>query len=330
MKHNLTIATLILLKLLLPAAAANALDIRQYPALTELVDTMVNEDGFPRAELEAILTSSRVDQKTIDLMNRQYEALPWHRYRDLFINQARIEKGVSFWQEHKDLLQTAEEAYGVPQEIMVALIGVETHYGTRMGDRRVLDSLVTLTADYPRRSEFFGSELRTFLNTTRAEGIAPDSVLGSYAGAIGIPQFMPTSYEAYAVDFNNNGRRDLVGEMEDAVGSVANYLSVHGWRRDQAIFAPVIDSLPASATELVSRRAKLAHNVADLVDAGVKFDQRGAGDRASLFYLTQESGKTYVVGFRNFYAITRYNPSVNYAMAVTELSELIRERAGKQ
>lgn len=328
MKHNPIIATLFLLKLLLPAAAANALDIRQYPALEELVDTMVKEDGFPRDELEAILTSSRVDQNTIDLMNRQYEALPWHRYRDLFINQARIEKGVSFWQEHMELLQAAEEAYGVPQEIMVALIGVETHYGTRMGDRRVLDSLVTLTADYPRRSEFFGSELRTFLKTTRAEGIAPDSVLGSYAGAIGIPQFMPTSYEAYAVDFNNNGRRDLVGEMEDAVGSVANYLSVHGWRRDQAIFAPVSESLPESATELVSRRAKLAHSVADLVDAGVKFDQRGAGDRAALFYLTQESGKTYVVGFRNFYAITRYNPSVNYAMAVTELSLQIAAQRG--
>ena len=142
-------------------------------------------------------------------MNRQYEALPWYKYRDIFINDARINLGVEFWRNNRDTLNAMEDRYGVAQEVVVALIGVETHYGRHMGDRRVLDSLVTLTADFPRRSEFFGNELRTFLNTTRRERIAAESVLGSYAGAIGIPQFMPTSYEAYAVDFNGNGRRDL-------------------------------------------------------------------------------------------------------------------------
>ena len=305
-----------------------ALEIAKYPALVKLVDTMTAEDGFPRAELESILSAAKVDQKTIDLMNRQYEALPWHRYRDLFINEARIARGVTFWEENRATLEAAQEKYGVPPEIMVALIGVETHYGTRMGSRRVLDSLVTLTADYPRRSEFFGRELRTFLNTTREENIPPDSVMGSFAGAIGIPQFMPTSYEAYSVDFNGNGRRDLVNEMEDAIGSVANYLKVHGWRRDQAIFSPVSASLPDSATELVSSRAKLRHDAAELADIGVAFDARNGSEKASLFYLTQASGRTYVVGFRNFYAITRYNPSTNYAMAVTELSMQIASRRG--
>ena len=328
MKTVPLVSRLLLVSTLLAGTTAQALEIAQYPALVALVDRMVEEDGYPRDELEAVLASSKVDQKTIDLMNRQYEALPWHRYRELFINQARIEKGVGFWREHTDLLEAAESRYGVPPEVLVALIGVETHYGTRMGDRRVLDSLVTLTADYPRRSEFFGSELRTFLNTTRKEGIPPDSVLGSYAGAIGIPQFMPTSYQAYAVDFNDNGRRDLVNEMADAIGSVANYLHEHGWRRGQAIFAPVSEPLPDGASDLVSRRAKLVHNVPDLLDAGVRFDTRNSGDRAALFSLTQESGKSYVVGFRNFYAITRYNPSVNYAMAVTELSLQIAARRG--
>ncbi len=319
----------LLLPLTLAAGStALALDIQKYPALIRLVDVMSSEDSYPRAELESVLAGAIVDQKTIDLMNRQYEALPWHKYRDLFINDARINSGVAFWREHRDLLEAAEEKYGVPPEIMVALLGVETHYGTRLGDRRVLDSLVTLTADYPRRSDFFGGELRTFLNTTRSEGIPPDSVLGSYAGAIGIPQFMPTSYEAYAVDFNGNGRRDLVNEMEDAVGSVANYLHVHGWRRGETIFAPVSASLPNSAEALVGKRAKLTHDTAELASAGVVFDQRGASDKASLFSLAQESGRTYVVGFRNFYAITRYNPSVNYAMAVTELSMQIAARAG--
>lgn len=310
------------------SAAAQSLEIERYPALVKLVDTMVREDGFPRAELEAILAGATVDQKTIDLMNRQYEALPWHRYRDLFINEARIARGVEFWRENRAILDAAEAEYGVPPEIMVALIGVETHYGTRMGNRRVLDSLVTLTADYPRRSEFFGRELRTFLNTTRGENIAPDSVMGSFAGAIGIPQFMPTSYEAYSVDFNRNGRRDLVNEMEDAIGSVANYLKVHGWTRGEAIFSPVSASLPAAAADLVSSKAKLRHNAAGLADMGVAFDARGGSDKASLFYLTQESGRSYVVGFRNFYAITRYNPSTNYAMAVTELSMQIAARRG--
>jgi membrane-bound lytic murein transglycosylase B len=326
MNAPLAISRLLIPVLLSHGINALALDIAQYPALVELVDTMVEEDGYPRDELELVLSSAKVDQKTIDLMNRQYEALPWHKYRDLFINQARIDKGVEFWRQHDQLLQAVEEKYGVPAQILVALIGVETHYGTRMGDRRVLDSLVTLTADYPRRSEFFGSELRTFLNTTRSEGIAPHSVLGSYAGAIGIPQFMPTSYQAYSVDFNGNGRRDLVNEMEDAIGSVANYLHQHGWRRGQTIFTPVSATLPAGARDLVSRRAKPKHKVSDLVAAGVEFDPRGGSDKAALFYLTRKSGKSYIVGFRNFYAITRYNPSINYAMAVTELSLQVAAR----
>jgi len=284
------------------------------------VNTMSKEDGFPKEELIAILSTSKVDQKTIDLMNRQYEALPWHKYRDLFINQARIDKGIEFWKENEATLNAAYKKYGVPPEITVALIGVETHYGTRMGDRRVLDSLVTLTADYPRRSAFFGSELRTFLNTARKEKIAPDSVMGSFAGAIGIPQFMPTSYEAYSVDFNNNGRRDLVNEMEDAIGSVANYLSVHGWKRSQKIFASVNSSLSGAAKEKVSKRAKPKHSLADLDALGVEFSKNGASDKVALLALSAQQGKTYFVGFRNFYAITRYNPSINYAMAVTELS----------
>ena len=161
-----------------------AADIERYPALQELVKTMTEKDGYPYEELVAILARAKVDQKVVDLMNRQYEALPWYRYRDIFVNQARIDLGVVFWREHLRILNAAEQKYGVPPEVMVALIGVETHYGKRIGDRRVLDSLVTLTADFPRRSKFFGAELRTFLNTTRREKIAADSVLGSYAWGV--------------------------------------------------------------------------------------------------------------------------------------------------
>ena len=309
------------------AVQAQAVEINRYPALAKLVDKMVKEDGYPRADLEAVLSDAKVDPKTIDLMNRQYEALPWYKYRDIFINQARIDKGVTFLNKNRALLESAQVEYGVPPHVITALIGVETHYGTRMGNRRVLDSLVTLTADFPRRSKFFGSELRQFLKTTREENIAANSVMGSYAGAIGIPQFMPTSYEAYSVDFNNNGKRDLVNELEDAVGSVANYLSVHGWRGGQEIFASLSGKLPDAAKASVSKRAKPKLTASELKNLGVEFSTSGASDKMALLSLSQESGKSYFVGFRNFYAITRYNPSVNYAMAVTELSMQIEAKS---
>lgn len=146
---------------------ALALDVSRYPVLVELVEIMSKEDGYPREELEAVLSSSKIDEQIIELMDRPYESLPWHRYRDLFIKESRIVRGVQFWQENRAILAAVEKEFGVPQAILVALLGVETHYGTRLGNRRVLDSLVTLSADYPRRSKFFTNELRTFLNTDR-------------------------------------------------------------------------------------------------------------------------------------------------------------------
>ena len=214
---------------------SDALDINQYPALVELVEVMSKNDGYPKQELVNLLNTLTIDKKVLALMDKQYESLPWHKYRKLFINQNRIDKGVKFWNTYELILNRAYEEYGVPPAVMVALIGVETHYGTRIGDKSVLTSLVTLSAAYERRSKFFTKELRTFLNTTRNEKIPPESVVGSFAGAIGIPQFMPSSYEAYAIDFNGNGQRDLVNETDDAIGSVANYLKVHGWTRDQKI-----------------------------------------------------------------------------------------------
>ena len=210
-----------------------AVDFKCCPELVELVDVMVNEDGYPRAELENILAGATLDKAVIGSMERQYEAQPWHKYRKLFINGRRITRGVAYWDKHESTLQRAAETFGVAPAIIVALIGVETDFGTRLGGKRVLDSLVTLTADYPRRSKYFGKELRVFLNTARAENIAPESVVGSFAGAIGIPQFMPSSYQAYAVDFNGNGRRDLVNETEDAIGSVCQ-LSQAAWLAQRA------------------------------------------------------------------------------------------------
>ncbi len=303
-----------------------ALDVDQYPALQELVKVMSGEDGYPRDELVELLDGVSIDEKVLSLMDRQYEALPWFKYRKLFINQNRIEDGVRFWNENEAILGRAFQEYGVPPAVIVALIGVETHYGARMGDRSVLTSLVTLSAAYPRRSRFFTRELRTFLNTTRREEINPATVQGSFAGAIGIPQFMPTSYEAYSVDFNGNGRRGLDNEVADAIGSVANYLKVHGWARGEKIYSDAVSPLPESASSLVRKKAKPIHDTSALIGSGVSFDASGGGEKSALFCLDDKDGKRCVVGFRNFYAITRYNPSVNYALAVSELSEAIDRR----
>lgn len=305
---------------------ARALDIDRYPALQELVEAMSSEDGYPRDELVEILGSVSINKKVLSLMDRQYEALPWFKYRKLLINQDRIEDGVRFWERNEAILDKAFEVYGVPPAVITALIGIETHYGTRMGDRSVLESLVTLSAAYPRRSHFFTHELRTFLNTTRQEKIDPSTVQGSFAGAIGIPQFMPTSYEVWSVDFNGNGRRDLVNELEDAIGSVARYLEGHNWARGENIYANVASPLSESAASLVGRRAKLVHDTSDLIEAGLKFDASGSSKKSALFYLDEENGRRVVVGYRNFYAITRYNHSINYALAVSELSEELDRR----
>lgn len=306
---------------------SSALEIDQYPELEDLIRTMVSEDGYPEEELRNVISSSKINRKTLELMDRQWEALPWHKYRELFINQSRINRGVRFWNEHEALLKRAEAEYGVPASIIAAIIGVETHYGTRMGSSNVLDSLVTLTAAYPRRSKFFKNELRVFLNLTRSESIDSGSVLGSFAGAIGIPQFMPSSYEAYSVDFSDNGVRDLVNEMEDAIGSVANYLKTHGWKPDQDIYSRVAGELTESASALVGKKAAPTHAVSDLIRAGITFNSHRASERAALVGQEEASGNIrYIVVYNNLYVITRYNNSINYAMAVTELSEELERK----
>ncbi len=309
---------------------SHAVDFTAHPRLVKLVETMVREDGYPRAELENVLAGAVLDEEVIRSMNRQYEALPWHQYRTLFINQARIDGGIAYWNAHAETLQRAAQTFGVPPAVIVALLGVETHFGARMGDVRVLDALVTLTADYPRRSAFFGKELRAFLNTARAENIAAESVLGSFAGAVGIPQFMPTSYQAYAVDFNGNGRRDLVTESEDAIGSVGNYLKQHGWVDGQDILVALTAQPPPAAIALVTARAKPTVSAATLQAAGVAFNADNGSEKVALLRLQEKSNYRYLVGFNNFYAITRYNPSVNYAMAVTELSLELARRIDPQ
>ena len=327
MKYPRNVAFLLLTALGLLAGHAFALNISEYAELEDLVQTMVEEDGYPEDELRAVIESSKISSKTLELMDKQWEAVAWHKYKSLFINYRRIKNGLEFWNKHQATLDKAEAEYGVPASVIVSIIGVETHYGQRMGSSNVLNSLVSLTAAYPRRSKYFKQELRMFLNLTRQEGIAPDSVVGSFAGAIGIPQFMPSSYEHYSVDFNDNGVRDLVNEVDDAVGSVANYLSRHGWKPGQAIYSDVQGDLSDAALELVGRSAKPQHAVQELVNAGVRFDTQGGSEKAALVKLVLDQGDVrHIVAFNNLHVITRYNNSINYSMAVTELAEEIERK----
>jgi len=307
------------------AAKSSAIELDASPTMRTLTDRLVSEGIYTRDELKALLGPIEVDKGVLKLFERQAEAKPWHEYRNIFLKQDRISAGKKFMHSNRELLEAVYDKYGVPPEIVTALIGVETFYGTRMGSRNVLRSLATLTAAYPRREKFFGKELETFLSLLKTENLVASDMEGSYAGAVGIPQFMPTSYVAYAVDFNGNGKRDLGREVEDAAGSVANYLVVHGWKRGAPISNWLDQPINQQAKKLVGKRAKPKHSVLTMRQNGISLKESD-DTRVSLNRLEDSNGSLYFVGYGNFYALTRYNPSNKYAMAIVELSQEIAKQ----
>ncbi len=274
------------------AAAERPLDL-DLPAVAEFVARMEQEHGIPASETRAVLGSAAVQPKIIEAMRRPAEKVkPWHEYRQIFITDKRIDAGIAFWREQAETLDQVYEATGVPPEIVVGILGVETFYGRITGGYRVVDALATLAFEYPPRSKFFTSELEQFLLLTREQEIDPLVATGSYAGAMGGPQFISSSYRAYAVDGSGDGRVDLWDSWPDIISSVANYFAAHGWLRD----------------------------------AGLEFGPGAAAEPAMLFELAGADGPEFWVGFKNFYVITRYNRSNMYAMAVYELGQAISNR----
>ena len=268
---------------------------------------------------------ARVLNSVLEAISRPAEAKPWHEYRLIFIQPLRIERGVDFLIEHRAALDRAERIYGVAPQIIVSIIGVETLYGEHTGRNRVLDSLATLGFRYPRRSEFFISELEHFLVLAREEGLDPLTVKGSYAGAMGIPQFISSSYRSYAVDFDGDQVRDLLGSVEDAIGSVANYLQRHGWRGGEKIAVPA-EVAGDGFREFLDLGLKPETTIAEMQRNGVKtYDSAPESAKGALLEFELRDGVEYWVGLNNFYAITRYNHSPLYAMAVYQLSEAIQE-----
>ena len=318
---------------LVPAGAALAQPAASSwidPAQSEaLVSRMTNEPGISEATVRALLGEAVFRQDIIDAISRPYEAKPWYQYRALFLTPARIDGGVAFWQAHQTLLSEAEARYDVPAEIIVAIIGVETQFGRNLGRYRVLDALATLGFGYPKRGAFFLGELEHFIRLTREEQLDPRQTLGSYAGAMGMGQFIPSSYRAYAVDFDGDGQRNL-WQPADAIGSVANYFARHGWKKHAPVAFPAA-ALTPQAQALGNQKRETPHTVASLRQSGIKTDAVLPEDLpANLLMLDQEAGPEYWIALPNFYVITRYNQSVLYAMAVFQLSQEIRRAYAAQ
>jgi membrane-bound lytic murein transglycosylase B len=287
---------------------------------------MVERHGFRQGELERVLGGARYLDSVVTLMTPgPATQRSWQAYRTNFLNPRRVEAGVAFWRRHAAVLDRAATVYGVPPEIIVAIIGVETEYGRNTGSFRVLDALATLAFDYPRRAEFFRGELEQFLLLARESRTDAASFRGSYAGAIGIPQFMPGSIRRYAVDFDGDGRLDLRASNADAIGSVANFLAEHGWLAGAEV------AVPAEVTGeryrlLVDGGIETVYRAAELREADVAFDEAIDADTPSVLIELEspDAASEYRVGLQNFYVLTRYNRSSFYASAVRELAAAVK------
>ncbi|MEH0834722.1 lytic murein transglycosylase B [Pectobacterium cacticida] len=320
--------------LLEPAHRAHPLggDFAANPAAAQFIDKMVREHGFDRQQLHDVLAQAKSLDWVIRLMDRQAPTSrppsgpngAWNRYRNKFITPDNVQNGVAFWNQYQDALQRAHNIYGVPPEIIVGIIGVETRWGRVMGKTRIIDALATLAFNYPRRAEYFSGELETFLLMARNEGNDPLSLRGSYAGAMGYGQFMPSSFKHYAVDFDGDGHVNLWDPV-DAIGSVANYFKAHGWVAGAPVAVQANGQAPQLAQGFTTR-----YSLAELKAAGLTPQQSLAGYReASLLRLDVGTGYQYWFGLPNFYTITRYNRSTHYAMAVWQLGEAVsRARSG--
>ena len=304
----------------LPVMATPEAEIQKLPS------RLAKSTGFSQAEIADWFDGVSYQKKIIDAITRPSEGLPWHRYKKIFLNRKRIDGGVKFWKKHRKELAAAEKQYGVPAEIIVAIIGVETQYGDNKGRWSALDSLATLSVGYPRRSKFFYSELVQLVRLAKEEKLSPAAMKSSYAGALGLPQFMPSSYRAYAVDFNADGQRDLLNSEADAIGSVANYFARHGWKRNAPVVVRARITRKAGL-KLVNRKLKPDMTIAQLANKGVKpLVKVSRRQKATVLGYEEANGKNYQLGFNNFYVITRYNSSRNYALAAWLLAQELKKR----
>ncbi len=305
---------------------AAALDIRRAD-VREFIAHMAATTPFTKHQLRKLLKAARSQPAIIEAMDRPAEkARPWFEYRPIFITERRVREGTEFWIAHRRALDEASIRSGVAPEYLAAILGVETYYGRLTGSYRVIDALATLAFDYPARAKFFRDELEQYLLLTRDLGVDPSSLKGSYAGALGAPQFMPSNYRRYAVDADADGHVDLWSNWQDVCASVGNYLKEHGWNAGQPVLSEAGVDADKSA-DLDGRKLALTDTVASLHAKGVNFDSSLPEDAPALLIAADESdGVHWRVGYNNFYVITRYNHSALYAMAVYELAAAVKQQ----
>jgi membrane-bound lytic murein transglycosylase B len=315
----------ILSAFLLPIAIATDTGL---PSVNDFIDEMVAQYGFDKTKLDQLFASVEIKSNILQAISRPAEKdKPWYEYRRIFLTPEHIQGGVAFWKANQNSLNRAQEVFGVAPEVIVAILGVETRYGRHTGRYRVIDSLSTLAFHYPPRSRFFRQQLVEFLLLAREEKRNPRYFTGSYAGAMGLAQFMPDSFRNYAVDFDQDGWRDIWENPRDAVGSIANFLKRKGgWQAE----APVVSFAKANGVSYrhwLDKGLKPSIPLQQLLQEGIEISDPVSKDElASVFVLEQEEGPQVWIGFRNFYALMRYNPSPLYAMAVYQLAEAIKAR----
>lgn len=309
--------------ILLFTSPAHAVELGR-PNVQSFIDSMVKQHDYDPEALRDILDQAEKKQSVLDAISRPAEkTLSWAEYRPIFLTEERIDAGAGFWRENREELEDIEKRTGVPIEILVGIIGVETYYGRITGGYRVLDALATLAFYYPPRSKFFRSELEQFLLLVREEGMDPSDAFGSYAGAMGRPQFMPSSFRAYAVDSTGDGKRDIWNNWKDVAGSIANYFNAHGWRTGEEVTTPATIGGRWSGP-FPKNILKAEDTVGSLSEMGVMFSTtKGREAAAQLLTLDGDDGQEHWVGFHNFFVITRYNRSVMYALAVHQLGQEI-------
>lgn len=306
-------------------AQVQSLDVTRDGVL-RFISQMRREHGFDPTDLAILLRDAQVQPRILETIQRPAErALAWWEYRALFLNDERIDGGVRIWQEHRDTLEKVSRDSGVPAQYLIAITGVETRYGRVTGNYRILDSLATLAFGFPRRATFFQGELAQFLLLAREEDVDPRSLKGSYAGAMGIAQFMPSSFRRFAVDGSGDGKRDLWNWGPDVFASIAHYFTEHGWRPGQPVLAEASHEAPPD--DPAKAEVALKETVASLKARGYRFDTPLPADaKAMVIPAAQQQGTDWRIGFENFYVITRYNRSMLYAMAVSDLADAIEAR----
>ena len=293
-------------------------------SVSQFIQDMVTKHQFSEEQLKALIGSAKKKESILNAFGKPATSKPWSFFKKLYVTEYREKEGVKFWKKNAATLARAEERFGVPQEIITALIGIETNYGTYTGEFRILDAFYSLGFYGKRRNKYFLKEFEEFLLLSRENNISADTIKGSFAGAIGIAQFMPSSYREYAIDFDGDGMADLENSVDDAIGSASNYLKRHGWKRGEPIVFEVSAIAPDSFSDLTGK-SKPNRTYGELKNIGLE-DQFDLKDDTpvGLFQLEGDAGVEYWMSLKNFYVITRYNPSNNYALAMVQLSDKIK------